>query len=83
MQIDRKPARWIILLLIVAALAWTEASLHGGNSYYFELYRSCKLLHGATAPFCTTWRDISFLRIVAIIAVGGALWIYNERRQPR
>jgi ribulose-5-phosphate 4-epimerase/fuculose-1-phosphate aldolase len=78
-HIDRVTARWIVVLLTVAGLAWVEAALHD-NHYYRLTYEACKNIPGDL--YCVSWRTTALFRAAMIIAAGAALLIYNERRSP-
>lgn len=77
MNIDRPAARWIIVILVVAGLAWVEAALHS-NHYYRLTYAYCEA--GSDAYYCHDWRLQATYRAVFIVLLGIAAWIYNERR---
>jgi hypothetical protein len=79
MRVDRAAGRAIVVLLIIGGLAWVEAALHGSH-FYRLTYGACG--HLPNNPICGGWRTVALLRSAFVLAVGGALLIFNERRQP-
>lgn len=77
MRIDRVTARWVIVLLVIAGLAWVEAALHG-NHYYRLTYAACRNL--PNNPYCSQWGEVALFRAIFVAAIGLALFVFNERR---
>jgi hypothetical protein len=81
MTIDRVAARWVIVLLVVAGLAWVEASLHA-HHYYRLTYEVCN--SGANGNLlCIGWQREAWYSAIVVLALGAAALIWNERRSTK
>ena len=74
---NRTTARWIIILLMVAGLAWVQAILHGRH-YYRLTYATCE--SNSALPLCGTWNSTALFQTIVVLAIGAALLLWNERR---
>ena len=78
MPIDKVASRWLIVLIIAAALAWVEATLWGRH-YYHLTWAACRE-SAYTIPDCTGWKITAWFQAIVVVTLGSAALIWNERR---
>lgn len=78
MKLDRNSARWIIVLLVLAGLAWVEATLWG-HHYYRLTWAACRRLAGNRSD-CVSWLVAARLQALVVVILGATVFFWNERR---